>query len=217
MGSGASTLRGIEAFIFINNSGNGNEIEQWWMDQGYLIIATENEPQTDESENQQEDSEDMETESDTQEYMLRHEEPYYSREEIDEMFPPAPAPPATFPPFPPNISMEDAENMAISIADADALWNRWWNARDANITFIGIPSTRTCYRRCCRRRNPSNDRDRNSTSHETGMALSSESNVPPHAPQPMEVVSSPNTDEMDEVGNHRPELVTISDTDSDSC
>ena len=215
MGSGASVARGVEAYILINNAGNGHAIEQWWIDQGYLIIATENETPTDESESQQEDSEDMETESNTQEYMLRHEEPYYSREEIDEMFPPAPSLPANLPPFPPNISMDDAENMAISISDADALWNRWWNTRDANISFIGIPSIRTCYRRCCRRRNPSNNRDRTSAPHETGIALSAESTVRPHAPQPLEVISSPNSDEMVEVDNQRPELVIISDTDSD--
>ena len=163
MGSGASVARGVEAYILINNTGNGNAIEQWWLDQGYLINVSEDEPPTDESENQIEDSEDMETESNTQENMLRHEEPYYSREEIDEMFPPAPTPPPTFPPFPPNISMDDAENMALSIADADALWNSWWNARDANIHYIGFPSTRMCYRRCCRRRNPNNEMDRGCT------------------------------------------------------
>ena len=98
-----------------------------------------------------ESSEDTE---DTQENMLRHEAPYYNREEIDELFPPTPTRPNVFPPFPPNINIDDAENMSISIADADAIWTEWWNSRNANIEYIGVPSLRLCYRRCRRRREP---------------------------------------------------------------
>ena len=219
MGSGASVARGVEAYILINNAGNGQAIEQWWLDQGYLIIATEreNETPTNESESQQEDSENMETESNTQEYMLRHEDPYYSREEIDEMFPPAPSLPATFPLFPPNISMDDAENMGISISDADALWNRWWNTRDANISFIGIPSTRTCHRRCRRRRNSSDNRDRDDAPQDDWIASDAESAGPIHAPHPINEILSPYTDEMDEDGTFRSDLVPFTDTNSDSC
>ena len=154
MGSEASVARGVEAYVLINNSGNGRAIEQWWLDQGYLINVMENDPPTSEdNESQIEDSEDMETESNTQENMLRHEVPYYSREEIEDFFPTAPSRISAIPIFPPNISTEDAENMSISIADADALWTEWWNNRSENIEYIGVPSLRICYRRCCRRRN----------------------------------------------------------------
>ena len=150
MGTGASVARGLEAYIFINESGNGHEIEQWWMDQGYLVHYLSQEPSMEDIESPTDSSESTE---DTQENMLRHEVPYYSREEVEEFFPAAPSRISAIPPFPPNISTEDAENMSISIADADALWTEWWNSRSENIEYIGVPSLRICYRRCCRRRN----------------------------------------------------------------
>ena len=216
MGSGASTLRGVEAYIFINNSGNGNEVEQWWMDQGYLVQASENESPMEDIESLDESSEGTE---DTQENMLRHEVPYYNREEIEEFFPPAPTRPNAFPPFPPNISTDDAENMSISIADADAIWTEWWNSRDANIEIIGVPSLRICYRRCRRRREPTRSEtstpmsrvDPEGREFMDWIASDVESTDPPQAPQQTSMAAHPIIDEMSDDIEHR-----LYDTDSDS-
>ena len=130
MGTGASVARGVEAYVFINGRRNGREAELWWLDQGYLVnIVDENNMPIHENHLSSDDTTDIDTDADTdmdsQERMIRDEVPYYSREEIDEMFPPAIE----------AVDWEEVDPEGRAFLAADAVWNEWWNERDNNVTY----------------------------------------------------------------------------------